>query len=73
MYVEPGIYGDVWDGDVSSMHPHSAIFEMIFGPVYTKRFIDIVKARVAIKHKDFAAIEDMLDGVLVQFVENYKY
>ena len=70
VYSEPGIYGDVWDGDVSSMHPHSAIFEMIFGPVYTKRFIDIVKARVAIKHKDFAAIEDMLDGVLVQFVED---
>ena len=70
VYSEPGIYGDVWDGDVSSMHPHSAIFEMIFGPVYTKRFIDIVKARVAIKHKDFSAIENMLDGVLVQFVED---
>ena len=70
VYAEPGIYGDVWDGDVSSMHPHSIIFEVLFGPKFTKRFEDIVKARVAIKHKDFKAIEDMLDGSLVPFVED---
>ena len=68
VYSEPGMYGDVWDGDVASMHPHSAIFECIFGPEYTKRFQDIVDARVAVKHKDFDAAELMLDGALKPYL-----
>lgn len=68
VYSEPGMYGDVWDGDVSSMHPHSAIFECIFGPEYTKRFQDVVDARVAIKHKDFDAAAQMLDGALKPYL-----
>ena len=31
VYSEPGMYVNVWDGDVASMHPHSAIFECQFG------------------------------------------
>lgn len=68
VYSEPGMYGDVWDGDVASMHPHSAIFECIFGPEYTKRFQDIVDARVAIKHKDFESAGLMLDGALKPYL-----
>ncbi len=64
----PGMYFDVWDGDVSSMHPHSAISEVSFGEVYTKRFKDIVDARVAIKHRDFKYVSEMLGGVLKPYL-----
>lgn len=70
VYSEPGIYVDVWDGDVASMHPHSAIFECVFGPEFTKRFQDIVDARVAIKHKDFEAAGKMLNGALKPYLNN---
>ena len=69
VYSEPGMYGDVWDGDVASMHPHSAIFECVFGPEYTKRFQDIVDARVAIKHKDFESAALMLNGALKPYLK----
>lgn len=64
----PGMYTNVWDGDVASMHPHSVIFECLFGPEYTKRFEEIVKARVAIKHKDFEAAGKMLGGALKPYL-----
>lgn len=64
-----GIHVNVWDGDVSSQHPHSAIEEVIFGKVYTKRFKDIVDARVAIKHRDFELAATLLKGVLKPFLK----
>ena len=68
VYSVPGMYGNVWDGDVSSMHPHSVIFECLFGPEYTKRFEDLVNARVAIKHHDFKAAGEMLNGALKPYL-----
>ena len=68
VYSEPGMYTDIWDGDVSSMHPHSIIFECLFGPEYTKTFKEIVDARVAIKHKDFDKVRNMLGGVLAPYL-----
>lgn len=68
VFARPGMYGDVWDGDIASQHPHSIIFERLFGPVYTKRFQDIVNARVAIKHKDFEAAGAMLEGALKPYL-----
>lgn len=68
VYAEPGMYINIWDGDVASMHPHSAIFECVFGPEYTKVFEDIVNARVAIKHKDFDAAANMLNGALKPYL-----
>ena len=68
VYSEPGMYTDIWDGDVSSMHPHSIIYEALFGPEYTKIFREIVEARVAIKHKDFDAAGKMLDGCLKPYL-----
>lgn len=68
VYSEPGMYSNVWDGDVASQHPHSAIFECVFGPEYTKRFEDIVNARVAIKHKDFDLAGQMFDGALKPYL-----
>lgn len=64
VYAEPGIYEDVWDGDIASQHPHSIIAEMLFGPKFTKIFMELVEARVAIKHKDFEKAGSMLGGVL---------
>ena len=46
----PGMYGNAALLDISSMHPHSAIAEVLFGPRFTKAFRDIVEGRVSIKH-----------------------
>ena len=70
VYSEPGMYGNVALLDVASMHPHSAIFECVFGPEFTKRFQDIVDARVAIKHKDFEAAGKMLNGALKPYLND---
>ena len=64
VYAEPGIYENVWDGDIASQHPHSVIAERLFGPKFTKIFEEIVEARVAIKHKDFEKAGSFLNGVL---------
>lgn len=53
VYSEPGIYGDIWDGDVTGQHPSSIIAEVLFGPEYTKQFENIVKGRVSIKHQAY--------------------
>jgi hypothetical protein len=73
-YVEaqPGMYGHVGLFDVASMHPHSAMTECIFGPRYTKIFRDLVLSRIAIKHKDWDALENLFEGKLVKFVEKVK-
>jgi hypothetical protein len=68
VFARPGMYGNVWDGDIASQHPHSIIFERLFGPVYTKRFEDIVHARVAVKHKDFELAGTLLGGALKPYL-----
>lgn len=68
VFAKPGMYGDIWDGDIASQHPHSIIAECLFGPKYTKIFKDIVDARVAIKHKDFEAAGQLLNGVLKPYL-----
>ena len=73
VYSEPGMYGGVWDGDITGMHPSSIIAEVLFGPRYTKAFKDIVDGRVSIKHKSWDDIDDLFDGKLrpyIQLVEN---
>lgn len=64
VYAEPGIYYDVALLDVASMHPHSAIVLNIFGDKYTKRFENIVEARVLIKHKDYEGAKQLLENIL---------
>lgn len=46
---KPGVYFNVGLDDVASMHPHSAIALKIFGEIITKRYENLVEARVAIK------------------------
>lgn len=72
VYAEPGMYTNVALLDVSSMHPHSAIAECVFGSEFTARFKEIVDGRVAIKHEDWDALSKMLDGKLSKYVEKIK-
>lgn len=62
-----GMYGRTISYDISSMHPSSARAEQLFGP-YTKNFEDIIDARIAIKHNDFASAKNMLGGKLAKYL-----
>jgi hypothetical protein len=72
VYAKPGIYRNVALLDIASMHPHSDIAECVFGPKYTTHFRDLVEARVAIKHEDWDAVSNMLNGKLVPYVQRVK-
>ena len=69
VYAEPGMYENVAVLDVASMHPNSIIQLNAFGP-YTEKFEDLIKARIAIKRKDFDAAAAMLDGRLTPFLSD---
>ena len=72
VYAEPGIYHNVALLDVVSMHPSSIIAEELFGPKYTKRFEEIVQARIYIKHKDFESAKKILNGLLKPYIEQIE-
>ncbi len=69
VYSEPGMYSDVWDGDITGMHPSSIIAEVLFGPKYTKAFKEIVDGRVSIKHKAWDDIDQLFDGKLKPYIQ----
>jgi hypothetical protein len=69
-YSRPGIWLNVYDGDIASQYPHSIMAEMLFGPEYTRIFREIVQARVAVKHKDFEAAEKLLNGALKPYLND---
>ena len=60
VYANPGCYGNVALLDIASMHPTSAECMNMFGP-YTKRYSNIKKGRIAIKHKDYEEAARLLD------------
>jgi hypothetical protein len=68
VYAAPGMYGNVAVLDVASMHPSSIVAEELFGEEYTRRFKDILDARIAIKHKDFGTARKMLNGALAKYL-----
>ena len=68
VFGKPGLYFNVWDGDIASQHPHSIIFEVLFGPKFTKIFKEIVEARVAVKHMDFETAGRLLGGALKPYL-----
>lgn len=70
VYAHTGIWRHVITFDVASMHPHSAIALNIFGDRYTKRFKDLVDARIAIKHKDVETLKVIFDGAFAEFVDS---
>lgn len=69
VYAEEGIHVNVALLDITSMHPHSAIAECLFGVEFTKRFKEIVDGRVSIKHEAWEAINNMLDGKLTKYIQ----
>lgn len=68
VYAEPGMYSNIALLDIASMHPSSIVAEELFGPEYTKRFNDILQARIAIKHKEFDKAKKMLNGTLAKYL-----
>lgn len=68
VYAEPGMYSNIALLDIASMHPSSIVAEELFGPEYTKRFNDILQARLAIKHKEFDKAKKMLNGSLAKYL-----
>lgn len=69
VYANYGIHTNVALLDVASMHPHSAKALNVFGDIYTKRYYDLVEARMAIKHKDYEKASTMLDGMLAKHIQ----
>lgn len=59
VYSEPGYYRDVALLDISSMHPTSVEILELFGR-YTERYSDLIRARLAIKRKDYAEATSVL-------------
>lgn len=68
VYAEPGMYSNIVLLDIASMHPSSIVAEELFGPEYTKRFNEILQARIAIKHKEFDKAKKMLNGALAKYL-----
>jgi hypothetical protein len=61
------MYSNVALLDIASMHPTSMICLNIFGK-YTQRFKEIYEGRLAIKHKDFDQLKNLMDGALVKYI-----
>lgn len=72
VYAEPGIWRNVALLDATSMHPHSAMAEVLFGPKFTQRFYEIVYGRVGIKHQSWDELNDILDGKLRPYIDKVK-
>ena len=67
----PGMYGNVALLDVASMHPNSIRAMNCFGE-YTKNYMDILDARIAIKHKDYDSARQMMGGKLAPYLNDPK-
>lgn len=67
-----GMWGNVALLDVASMHPHSAMMEVLFGVEFTRRFYEIVYGRVHIKHEAWEEVNNMLDGKLTPYIQKVK-
>jgi energy-coupling factor transporter ATP-binding protein EcfA2 len=67
--AKPGIWSNVALLDITSMHPHSAMAEVLFGAKFTRRFYEIVYGRVHIKHEAWDEVNQMLDGKLTPYIQ----
>lgn len=68
VHSEPGMYGNVALLDIASLHPTSLELLNMFGSLYTHRFSEIKAARIAIKHHNYEAAKNMLDGKLAKYL-----
>lgn len=69
VFAKYGIWCNVALLDIMSMHPHSAMAEVIFGPKFTRRFREIVYGRVHIKHEAWDEVNHILDGKLTPYIQ----
>jgi hypothetical protein len=67
--AKPGMYENVAVLDIRSMHPTTIEQLNLFGS-YTKKFSEILNARIAIKRRDFDAARKMLGGKLAPLLED---
>ena len=70
VYSEPGIYSNVDVEDVSGMHPASIRAEKLFGDEYTRRYGEMIDARLMIKHRDFEGARKAMDGKLAPYLND---
>lgn len=68
--AEPNMYTNVAVLDVASMHPHSIKALNLFGDYYTARFVDIMDARILIKHGELDKARKIMDGALAPFLDD---
>lgn len=68
VYAVPQMARNVAMLDATNMHGASLIALDKLGP-YTQRYIDIRNARIAIKHRDYKALENMFDGKFMNYVK----
>jgi hypothetical protein len=71
VYAEPGMYNNVVELDIASMHPTSIEQLSLFGD-YTSNFSALKDARIAIKHGDYESARTMLDGKLAPYLTDEK-
>lgn len=69
VYAETGVHSKVALLDVESMHPSSLEDEDLLGP-YTKRFSDLKKARILIKHERYDEAKELFDGKLSKYLND---
>ena len=70
VYANPGMYLDgAITEDVASEHPHSIKELNLFGE-YTQNFVDLMDARIDIKHKDYEAAGKLFGGKLAPYLTN---
>ena len=70
VYALPGMYENVALLDIASMHPTSIENLNLFGDYYTKRFSDLKKIRILIKHKDYETAAKLFDGKLEKYLQD---
>ena len=68
VYAQPGMYENVALLDIASMHPTSIENLNLFGDVYTKKFSDLKRIRILIKHGDYDAAGYLFDGKLKKYL-----
>lgn len=69
VHSEPNIYRNVALLDIASLHPHSIKAMNVFGK-FTQNFVDLMDARMFIKHGDYDAVRHMFGGKLVKYLQD---
>ena len=69
VYAEPGYHENVALLDIASMHPTSIENLQVFGP-YTKRYSELKRARILIKHKELDEARKILNGALAPYLDD---